>query len=103
MNDYTSQSLSAILESNDKPVLIDFWAPWCGPCRMQTPILEDLSKEHDSEIIVGKVNIDDNPQLAAQYNVQSIPTMLLFQNGKVVNRLVGLHDKARLKEAIFQN
>lgn len=78
--------------------LVDFWAEWCGPCRMQTPILEELSKEYKSgEIKISKVNVDNEPELAMKFGVQSIPTMLIIKNGELVDRLVGVRMKDALK------
>lgn len=83
-----------VLQS-DKPVLIDFWASWCGPCRMQTPVIEELSKEL-SDVKVGKINVDEEASLAAKYNIMSIPTLMVVKDGKVVNTAVGLQSKAAL-------
>ena len=83
-----------VLQS-DKPVLIDFWASWCGPCRMQTPVIEELSKEL-SDVKVGKINVDEDASLAAKYNIMSIPTLMVVKDGKVVNTAVGLQSKAAL-------
>jgi thioredoxin 1 len=74
-------------------VLVDFWAPWCGPCRMVAPVLDELSNEYDGKAKIVKVNVDENPNLAAQYNVMSIPTMIIFKEGKVVDQLVGAAPK----------
>ena len=78
----------AVLQSKT-PVIVDFWAPWCGPCRMVAPVLEKLAKEYDGKVIVAKVNTDDNPEWAMKYGVQGIPTMLFVRNGQIVDRIVG--------------
>jgi thioredoxin 1 len=82
------------------PVLVDFWAPWCGPCKAIAPILEEIADELAGKLRVGKVNVDDNQDLAAEYQVRAIPTMLLFKNGAVVETFVGMSPKAVLKEKI---
>ncbi len=84
-----------VLES-DKVVLIDFWAPWCAPCRMMGPVIEQLAAEYDGKAKVGKVNVDEETGLAQQFQVMSIPTIVLMKNGKVINQLIGVRSKAEL-------
>ncbi len=84
----------------DKPVIVDFWAEWCGPCKMIAPILGELADELSDKAIVAKVNVDDNPELAMRYNVMSIPTLLVFSGGEVHKRLVGAKGKSQLLQEI---
>ncbi len=81
---------------SEKPVLVDFYADWCGPCNAMAPVIEELAKELEGKVKVGKINVDENPDIAVEYNVMSIPTLLVFKNGKEEKRLVGLRNKEEL-------
>lgn len=83
---------------SDKPVLIDFWAPWCGPCRMLSPVISEIAEEYGDKVKVCKVNVDDEGELAASFNVMSIPTLVVVKNGKVTNSAVGVRPKAQIVE-----
>ena len=85
------------------PVVVDFWAEWCGPCRMLTPILEELSSEITDKAVIVKVNIDQNPQIASQLGVRSIPTMILFKSGQAISNMVGVNPKPKIKSWVESN
>ena len=85
---------------SDKPVLIDFWAPWCGPCRMLSPVISEIAEEYGDKVKVCKVNVDDEGELAASFNVMSIPTLVVVKDGKVTNSAVGVRPKAQIVEMI---
>lgn len=92
----TKQNFNDEVIKSDKPVLVDFWAAWCGPCRMIAPIIAEIAEEADGKFKVGKVNVDEEIELASMYDVMSIPTLIVFKNGKPVNTVVGLRPKADL-------
>jgi thioredoxin 1 len=98
---FTDQNFQQdVLDLKDKLVVVDFYADWCGPCRMLTPIIEELAKEMGDKIKIGKVDVDANQETAIKYGVQSIPTILLIKNGEVVEKLIGFQNKDRLEETI---
>ena len=96
LTDVTDNNFQAEVLESDKPVLVDFWAPWCGPCRVVAPVLEEIASERDDLRIV-KLNVDENQQTAANYDVLSIPTMILFKDGAIAKKVVGAMPKRRLE------
>ena len=96
----TDSNFEEIVLNSDKPVLVDFWAAWCGPCRMVGPIIDELSEEYQEKAVVGKVDIDSNQQYAAQFGVRNIPTVLVFKNGELVDRKVGVSSKNDYAQAL---
>lgn len=87
---------------SDKPVMVDFWAAWCGPCKMVGPIIDDISEEYKEKAVVGKLDVDANQEFAAKYGVRNIPTVLIFQNGEIVGRQVGVAPKNAYTDALDQ-
>ena len=98
--EFTDAGFQSDVISSQQPVVVDFWAPWCGPCKLLGPTIEELATAYSGKARVGKVNIDDNQQVASEFGISSIPTVMIFKGGKVVDKFVGVTPKARLSAAI---
>jgi thioredoxin 1 len=89
----TDSNFDELVLKSDKPVLVDFWAEWCGPCRMVGPIVEELATEYDGKAVIGKVNVDENSEISGKFGIRNIPTLLVFKNGEIVDKQVGVAPK----------
>lgn len=98
--EFTDQNFETEVKNSNKPVLVDFWAPWCGPCQVMGPIIEELAKEVGDKYKVGKLNVDENSKVAQEYGIMSIPTLKIFKSGQVVKDFVGLQSKETLKSEL---
>lgn len=98
--EFTDANFQETVLDSDKLSVVDFWAPWCGPCKMVGPIIDELSKEYDGQVSIGKVNVDENPEISQKYGVRNIPTILFIKNGEVVDKQVGAVPKNALAKKI---
>lgn len=96
----TDSNFTEEVEKATQPVLVDFWAGWCGPCLMQAPVIDEVAKEFSGKVKVGKLEVDENPQMAAKFGIMSIPTLAVFQNGKIVHSMIGVQSKEALRETL---
>lgn len=96
----TDNNFDELVLKSDKPVLVDFWAEWCGPCRMVGPVVDELSKDFEGIAVIGKVNVDQNSAISANYGIRNIPTLLIFKNGQIVDKHVGVAQKSVLSDKI---
>lgn len=100
---FSDQNFETEVLQSGSPVLVDFWAPWCGPCKMIGPIVEEIAKEYESKgVKVGKLNVDENPEMAQKFGVMSIPTLIIFKDGELKEQLVGMQDKAKITASLDQ-
>jgi len=100
VQEFTDDNFQTTVLDSEQPVLVDFWAPWCGPCQRIAPVIEELANDYVGRVRIGKLNTDDNPKVASNLGVSAIPTVILFKGGEPVERLVGMHPKSKMSSAI---
>ncbi|MBL4715487.1 MAG: thioredoxin [Bacteroidia bacterium] len=98
--EFTDANFEELVEKSDKPAIVDFWAEWCGPCRMVGPLVEELADEYEGQAVIGKLNVDRAPQVSQKYGIRNIPTVLFFKNGEVVDKQVGAVPKSELEKKL---
>lgn len=98
----TDANFDEVVLKSDKPVLVDFWAEWCGPCRMVGPVVEELSKEYEGQAVIGKVNVDNNPAIFTKFGIRNIPALLFFKNGEIVDKQIGAVPKSVLADKLVK-
>ncbi|NLV36630.1 MAG: thioredoxin [Clostridiaceae bacterium] len=103
VTELTKSNFEQLVIKSDKPVLVDFWAAWCGPCRMVAPIMEELAGEYDGKALIAKVNVDDENELSSKFRIMSIPTVMLFKDGQVVDKIVGARPKSDFEKILDKN
>ena len=99
-NEFTDASFATEVLGNEQVTVVDFWAEWCGPCKMMNPVLAELATEYEGKAVIGKLNVDDNPEVPMNYNIRGIPTFLFFKNGELKGKIVGATTKQALKDTI---
>lgn len=98
--EFTDSNFSEEVEKSELPVLVDFWAEWCGPCRMVGPVVDEVAREYEGKVKVGKVNVDHNPEVSVKFGIRSIPALLIFKNGEVVDQIIGAVPKTHIKKQL---
>lgn len=99
----TKDNFDEVINNSDKPVLVDFWASWCGPCRSLAPIIDEIAEEYDGKVVVGKINVDEEGELSAKFRIMSIPTVMLFKGGQAVEKIVGARPKSDFVKMLDRN